>query len=163
MSGLRPVTDQVEPDLPIIPMLDMSFQLLAFFIMTFHPAPIEAQIALALPPVDPAGPDAMIPDPLANKPAKYIVHVTATEGGRIAKMTLREDGAAVEAKDLGAGMDSYMHELQAITKQLKGKPAKLTLEIDDKLLEEHVVARLDHAVRAEFIDIAPVPSDSKRR
>ncbi len=34
----RQGTDFVEPDLPITPMLDMSFQLLAFFIMTFKPA-----------------------------------------------------------------------------------------------------------------------------
>ena len=34
----RTGTDHVDPDLPITPMLDMSFQLLAFFIMTFKPA-----------------------------------------------------------------------------------------------------------------------------
>ena len=39
----------MEPDLPITPMLDMSFQLLAFFIMTFKPADTEGQIALTLP------------------------------------------------------------------------------------------------------------------
>ena len=162
VRGKRMVSDLVEPDLPIIPMLDMSFQLLSFFILTFHPAPTEAQIALALPPAEQGG-GASIPDPSSDKPTKYIVHVSATEGGRIGKMTLREDGAATEARDIGAGMDSYMHELQSISKQLKGKPAKLTLEIDDKLLEEHVVGLIDHAIRAEFIDISPVPSNVKNR
>ena len=37
MFRRRQGTDFVEPDLPITPMLDMSFQLLAFFIMTFKP------------------------------------------------------------------------------------------------------------------------------
>ena len=31
-------------------MLDMAFQLLTFFILTFRPAPIEGQISLRLPP-----------------------------------------------------------------------------------------------------------------
>ena len=31
-------------------MLDMAFQLLTFFILTFRPAPIEGQLALNLPP-----------------------------------------------------------------------------------------------------------------
>ncbi len=42
----RQGTDFVEPDLPSTPMVDMSFQLLAFFIMTFKPADTEGQIAL---------------------------------------------------------------------------------------------------------------------
>jgi len=45
----RQKPDHVEPDLPITPMLDMSFQLLAFFIMTFHPTQTEGQIMVALP------------------------------------------------------------------------------------------------------------------
>ena len=49
-------TDFVEPDLPITPMLDMSFQLLAFFIMTFKVAPTEGQIMLTLPKEDGGGP-----------------------------------------------------------------------------------------------------------
>ena len=51
MSGKhrRAEADNVEPDLPITPMLDMSFQLMAFFLLTFRPMPLEAQIALALP------------------------------------------------------------------------------------------------------------------
>jgi biopolymer transport protein ExbD len=31
-------------------MLDMAFQLLTFFILTFRPAPVEGQVALRLPP-----------------------------------------------------------------------------------------------------------------
>ena len=36
-------------ELNLAAMLDMAFQLLAFFILTFRPAPIEAQLALHLP------------------------------------------------------------------------------------------------------------------
>jgi biopolymer transport protein ExbD len=35
--------------LPIVPMLDMAFQLLAYFIMVYHPSALEGQMQLALP------------------------------------------------------------------------------------------------------------------
>jgi biopolymer transport protein ExbD len=37
-------------ELNLAAMLDMAFQLLTFFILTFKPAPIEGQLALNLPP-----------------------------------------------------------------------------------------------------------------
>ena len=48
----RQVTDFIEPDLPIVPMLDMSFQLLAFFVMTFNPTPAEGHLEMALPLIE---------------------------------------------------------------------------------------------------------------
>lgn len=39
-----------EVSLNLAAMLDMAFQLLAFFILTFKPAPVEGQINLNLPP-----------------------------------------------------------------------------------------------------------------
>jgi biopolymer transport protein ExbD len=41
---------QSEVELNLAAMLDMAFQLLAFFILTFRPPPLEGQIALRLPP-----------------------------------------------------------------------------------------------------------------
>jgi biopolymer transport protein ExbD len=159
----RVVTDQVEPDLPITPMLDMSFQLLAFFIMTFKPTPTEGQIAMSLPPPDPGG-GITAPDITADKPTKYIVHVTASDTGTIKEMSIREEGSGVvDAKPLGADLQTYFAELQSLSKQLGGRPAKLTVEIDDKLLQDYVVHLLDHGKRAGFSDISPVPSDPKKR
>jgi biopolymer transport protein ExbD len=156
-------TDQVEADLPIVPMLDMSFQLLAFFIMTFHPAPTEAQIAMSLPPPEQGG-GIGIPDPSADKPTKFVVHVVASETGTIKSMSIREEGSAVaEAKDIGADIANYFKELKSRAQELKGKPAKLTLELDEKLLEAYVVQLIDHGIRAEFSDISPVPSNMKNR
>lgn len=39
-----------EVELNLAAMLDMAFQLLTFFILTFRPAPIEGQLSLHLPP-----------------------------------------------------------------------------------------------------------------
>ena len=38
-----------EVDLPIVPFLDMSFQILFFFIMNYHPSALEGQMDLNLP------------------------------------------------------------------------------------------------------------------
>jgi biopolymer transport protein ExbD len=46
-----------EVSLNLAAMLDMAFQLLAFFILTFKPAPVEGQINLNLPPPAPIAPD----------------------------------------------------------------------------------------------------------
>ena len=39
-----------EVELNLAAMLDMAFQLLTFFILTFKPAPVEGQVNLRLPP-----------------------------------------------------------------------------------------------------------------
>src|ERR1700736_3569201 len=49
MSRRRKAEPGPEVELPITPMLDMAFQLLAFFILTYHPSALEGQVALALP------------------------------------------------------------------------------------------------------------------
>ena len=41
---------QGEVELNLAAMLDMAFQLLTFFILTFRPAPVEGQILLRMPP-----------------------------------------------------------------------------------------------------------------
>ena len=50
MKKLRPV----EVEVPITPMLDMAFQLLTFFILTYRPAPTEGQFSMNLLPAQQA-------------------------------------------------------------------------------------------------------------
>ena len=161
----RQGTDHVEPDLPITPMLDMSFQLLAFFIMTFKPAPTEGQIALALPKDESSGPTSVILPLDTEKPSHYVVRVTATDGGAIENMTIAEESRLGAAKDLGTSVTAYRDELKAASARVEGRsrPGKLTLELDGKLLEGNVMQLMDTGVRAGFTDIAPVPIDPRKR
>ena len=55
-----------EVTLNLAAMLDMAFQLLAFFIMTFKPPPVEGQIMLMLPPPVPIAPDKPVDDSVDN-------------------------------------------------------------------------------------------------
>ena len=41
---------EAQPNVPIAPMLDMAFQLLTFFVLTYHPAPAEGQFVMNLLP-----------------------------------------------------------------------------------------------------------------
>src|SRR2546421_7628368 len=38
-----------EVELPITPMLDLAFQVLLFFILTYHPSALEGQVEMSLP------------------------------------------------------------------------------------------------------------------
>jgi hypothetical protein len=78
-------------------------------------------------------------------------------------MTLKEADSANEPKDLGSDVTAYRDELKRLYDQNKGKPSKLTLEIEPKLFQAYVVQLLDSGVRAGFTDIAPVPTDPKKR
>ena len=158
----RQQTDHVQPDLPITPMPDMSFQLMAFFIFTFRPAPTEGQITLALPKDQGGG--VSVPSPTDDKPINYIVRVAATDKGTIAGMTISEQGSTdLKPMDLGADVKRYQEELKRRWADLRGKPAKLTLEIADGLVWEYVVNLLDVGINVGFTDLSPVPMDPKKR
>lgn len=160
----RQAADYVEPDLPITPMLDMSFQLMAFFVFTFRPAPSEGQIAMSLPKQE--GGESAIPSPTDEKPEVFVVKVEAANNGTIARMSItQKDAPDPRSVDIGADIKAYHKELQARYAGLKGdkSKAKLTLEIEDRLLQEYVVQLLDNGIRSGFANIAPVPLDPKKR
>lgn len=79
-------------------MLDMAFQLLAFFIMTFKPAPIEGQINLKLPPPQPvtnvnsgqqAGSDEQNQNAVKGLNS-LVISVLSDSGGKISTMAIGE-------------------------------------------------------------------------
>jgi biopolymer transport protein ExbD len=155
------VTEDVSVELPITPMLDMSFQLMAFFIFTFRPAPTEGQIAMSLPKEEGGGDS--IPSPSEDKPVTFVVTVDSGPNGTIGNMTIREKDGPPGGDAIGANIDRYGAELRKRRADLKGRPSKVTLEIGDGILHEYVVRLLDVAQQAEFTDIAPVPLDLKKR
>ncbi|HEY2909966.1 MAG TPA: biopolymer transporter ExbD [Gemmataceae bacterium] len=150
----------VEPDLPITPMLDMSFQLMAFFIFTFRPAPTEGQIAMSLPTSEGAKDSQAIPDPTDEKPEVFVVRVEAADNGTIARMSItQKDAVDTRAEDLGADVRAYEKTLRTRYNELKGDKAKakVSLEMADNLLNEYVVQLLDLGMQAGFKNIAPAP------
>ena len=63
---------------------------------------------------------------------------------------------------LGAEPEAFRKELRDVRAKLKGKPGKLTLEIDPKLLHAYVVQLIDAGLQTDFTDISPVPATPKK-
>lgn len=148
--------DYTDPDLPIIPMLDLSFQLLFFFVVNFQARPIEGQIFLSLPKEEGGG--AGIPSVTDEKPARFVVKVFATDNGTIQDILFTEpDGPKPDGERLGPDSAKLFEKLKEKKAELKDRPAKLTIEMSKNLLHVYVVKLLDEGMRAGFTDIAPVP------
>jgi biopolymer transport protein ExbD len=105
---------QEDVEIPVTPMLDMAFQLLTFFILTYHPMPSEGQFVMNLMPAAPAtdfraqseaettaaNPD--IPAALRTLPTL----LRAGEGGMLGRVTLGE----IDVQ----GMNALKKELKTI-------------------------------------------------
>jgi biopolymer transport protein ExbD len=89
-----------EVELNMAAMLDMAFQLLTFFILTFRPAPVEGQVSLRLPPPQAiatqkggvaAGSDEKRTDPVAGLKT-LVISVFSNPNGDVGSMAVGEQG-----------------------------------------------------------------------
>jgi biopolymer transport protein ExbD len=166
----------IEPTLPITPMLDMAFQLLAFFIFTYNPSDLEGQMDLSLPSeaVSKAeNKDQVKPDAPSNKeslelPADLTVIITADRGdvnfGGISALTV-EDRSGKETIPLPdqderdrniTHLDKLRAKLKASHGTAENKEA-IKLQGDGKLKWESVVKVMDVCRDAGFANISFVP------
>ncbi|HEV2972149.1 MAG TPA: biopolymer transporter ExbD [Pirellulales bacterium] len=129
-------------ELNLAAMLDMAFQILTFFILTFKPAPVEGQIQLRMPP----------PQPLATEAAKQVagenpndknpvagfntlpIHLTATENGMLGQITVVQQNVTV---------DPSLAMLDAELKSKLGSPTspfdQVIIGVDPKLKYEELM------------------------
>ena len=147
----------VDPDLPITPMLDMSFQLMAFFILTFRPMPTEAQLPLALPKEQG---EQNAPPPTLDFPVEdeeLIVQVYSTDVGQIADITLALKTGNVPFKTDTSALFNEL-KVKAKSAQAAGqKTPRLRFEFADRLNYQYVIKMIDEARRAGFDRISPAP------
>src|ERR1700675_2830491 len=89
-------------ELNLAAMLDMAFQLLTFFILTFRPAPVEGQISLRMPPAQPvspvknavqAGSDAANDNPVQGINS-LVINIIPNASGGIGSMAIGEGAVA---------------------------------------------------------------------
>ncbi len=108
----RPENDG--PTLNLAAMLDMAFQLLAFFILTFKPQPVEYAVGLKLPKPEKVKADA--PEVAQLKPndagpaaiQQVVVSVVATPEGGIATLALNGNQFAQSPADLQTKMQNQV-------------------------------------------------------
>ena len=106
---------QGDVELNLAAMLDMAFQLLAFFILTFKPAPIEGQVTLMLPPpkaltvvknAQQAGEDIKNTNPVQGLNT-LVVSVIGEPSGRIGSMAIGESNIGISL----AALDRRLQEV----------------------------------------------------
>jgi biopolymer transport protein ExbD len=102
--------------MPVAPMLDMAFQLLTFFVLTYKPAPAEVQYTMNLLPAQPATSitsEAPTDKPSDSLPASLRTLPTilrAGEGGRLAQIVVGETTIPTKPKELELELDKYFQD-----------------------------------------------------
>lgn len=121
----------------VTPMLDMAFQLMAFFIFTYNPSQLERQFPITLAAGDEGGPAQATPDKVTNprtstvtKPA-VTVRAKASPKGRLVSLEVLSGGktemikAAEGSQDLS--IEELLAQLEAKLLQYKGDDNRLIL------------------------------------
>jgi len=152
----------VEVQLPITPMLDMSFQLLFYFVMTFQAAnALEGQLDMYLPKA--GTPQAKKQDQVdltkdsdadLDQQADVSV-VVASQRGEIDSLTIREKAKTTPVAEIGA-LKGALTKLRA---DLGGTQTGIKIEADSKLKYDRLVKVMDACLGAGFksVGFSPPP------
>ena len=153
-----------EVNLPITPMLDMAFQLLTFFIFTYHPSGLEGQMDLNLPSEKTAAAkdkEQMRPDTAPDKaqdlvpPSDLTVNVrTQQDGatkGEMSALTLEQASGQKPVDNLKA-LEAELSEARKTTPN-----DAIKIQGDGKLKWSEVVKVMDVCRKAGFNNISFVP------
>jgi biopolymer transport protein ExbD len=116
LSERKNIQKSEGPEVPITPMLDMAFQLLTFFVLTYKPAPSEGQFVMNLLPPQPAtsiSAEAPSEKPSDTLPATIRTLPTvlkAGAGGRLDQIVVGETPLATDFKALEAELEKYLND-----------------------------------------------------
>lgn len=134
-----------EVDIPVTPMLDMAFQLLTFFILTYRPAPTEGQFGMNLLPaapvikMDAAAPPDTNAEANPDVPASLRTMTTqlrANPDGSLGRVTIEENELQ--------GMDELRARLKEILDPSQELPFEQALiQADPKLKYEELMKVID--------------------
>jgi biopolymer transport protein ExbD len=122
---------QEDVELNLAAMLDMAFQLLTFFILTFKPSPVEGQVLLRMPPPQPvtniagkaAGSDVNSKDVLKGLNTLMISAIANNNGAirqlRVGETTMSNNLGALNTKlsqllgDEGSGFEQVIIQVDS--------------------------------------------------
>jgi biopolymer transport protein ExbD len=163
MTRRRNIEEDPGVVLPITPMLDMAFQLLAFFIFTYHPSDLEGQMELNLPekqeaqaetPPDMPQPSDRDPPPVVEADISVVLR-TQHDGrldGEISQILVREgpDEVPVESPE------ELLKELTKRRVALANKEG-VKLQGDGRLKWAKIVQIMDVCRKAGFKDVGFAP------
>jgi len=102
------------PQVPVAPMLDMAFQLLTFFVLTYRAAPVEGQFVMNLLPPQPAtsmaaaAADASPSDDLPVSLRTLPTTLKAAGDGSLARVMINDTEIPNERLALEKELDHYL-------------------------------------------------------
>jgi biopolymer transport protein ExbD len=138
---------QNEVELNLAAMLDMAFQLLAFFILTFKPSPVEGQVSLHLPPPQPlanikaekqAGENVADLSPVAGLDT-LVISLFSTPSGDLASMAIGEGNVGSQRE-----LDT---RLRTILKDPGSPFEQVIIQVDSALRYEELMQVVDICTR----------------
>lgn len=164
MSRRRKGEAGPEVDLPVTPMLDMAFQLLTFFIFTYHPSAMEGQMELTLPgggeakakdmkDVDPNS--VSDPDIDSNTQVTVKVHTQKSDDAGAIVFPLDIEGLTKHQAHTIKDLEAYLTKLKEDS-ALTNKDS-IKIEGDTKLKWACVVEVMDACKRAGFSNVGFSP------
>jgi biopolymer transport protein ExbD len=159
----------------ITPMLDMAFQILSFFIMTYHPSALEGHIPGSLVPpsnnatkgkenkADSMETPSSVPEDLLNEELNQAIQVkikAVPKEGKLTQILVKQ--ATETSFQVVADADSSVDQAIALLeKHLKAQPGadktNIKIEGDGDLKQMYVMRAYDACKRAGFNKIHFVP------
>lgn len=132
----------MEIEIPVTPMLDMAFQLLTFFILTYRPAPSEGQFSMNLLPAQAAtviGKESIkeqsSSDSLAVELRTLKTVLRAGANGEIGQITLSDNPIG--------GLDALRKELESLVNDPNLQFEQALIKVDPRLKYAELMKVID--------------------
>jgi biopolymer transport protein ExbD len=157
----RKPDDEVAVEVPVTPMLDMAFQLLIFFIFTYHPSDLEGQMKMAMSGKNGgSNPPGTVDAEPGEDPTSVVIRVRTQRGpeagGIVFPIEVEADLARGAASSVGE-LETYLTELRK-SGRLRGTSGA-TIESDGRLQWAFVVAVMDACQRSGLTISLAAPTD----
>jgi biopolymer transport protein ExbD len=142
-------------DLPVTPMLDMTFQLLFFFIVTFNPASAEGKLDFALPGGSGASRDSSstLPPAVIVVSSELKLQVDTSPAGAIARIIVEQTPNRHGCHDVSE-LATY---LQHVRKAQADRPAEVAIEAQGQLKYAALMEVVDVCNKAGFKGVGFAP------
>ena len=147
----------VDVTLPITPMLDMSFQLLSFFILTFRPMPTEGQLAINLPKVDASEKPLVDPVTPEEMPKdEYTITVLSNSSGEVAVLSLK--GPTGDMGNIKNMAELYDRLTKIPKPEGKAERVAITIEAHNDLTYARLIEVMDLSKKAGYESVNLMPT-----
>ena len=137
-------------ELNLAAMLDMAFQLLTFFILTFQPPPLEGQLAMRLPAAKPTNIHGKGP------PGEHVSSQIPVGQFDTLLISVISQSGAIEAISVGDRTARDLGELNRLLKDVFGNRdspfEQVVLQVDDGLHYENLLKTVEVCLKQKLPD-----------